>query len=98
MCIANLKKRPNNVRGLHIDAYGITHYVPDWDSSILKHAYSKNTNISNVVGFETFRSIVNNVTNKYYFVFKCCYPKLSDSRLFDLVIHEVHEELQTAIH
>lgn len=95
MYMTDLKKISSNVRGHHIDAYGITHYAPDWDLSMLKCAFSRNALVSNVVGFETFCSIVDKVTDKFYFVFMCCYPKLSDNGLFDLVINEVCEEIQS---
>lgn len=47
-----------------------------------------------MIGFKDFCTVVNAVTKKYYFVFMCCYPKLVDTELFDMVIREVLEELK----
>ena len=92
MYIAKLKK--DCVCGYYTDKYGIMHYAPNWDLSLLKHVYSKHKIISNMIGFNDFCSIIDAVTEKYYFVFMCCYPKLSDTELLDKVIHETYEELK----
>ena len=47
-----------------------------------------------MIGFNDFCSIIYAVTEKYYFVFMCCYPKLSDTELLDKVINETYEELK----
>ena len=92
MYIAKLKK--DCVRGYYTDTYGIKHYAPIWDLSLLKYVYSKHKIIRNMIGFKDFCTVVNAVTKKYYFVFMCCYPKLVDTELFDMVIREVLEELK----
>ena len=47
-----------------------------------------------MIVFKDFCTVINDVTKKYYFVFICCYPKLEDTELFDMVIREVYEELR----
>ena len=76
MYIAKLKK--DCVRGYYTDTYGIKHYAPIWDLSLLKYVYSKHKIIRNMIGFKDFCTVVNAVTKKYYFVFNrfyadCCH-------------------------
>ena len=93
MYTANLKN--DCLRGHYTDKYGIVHYAPTWDLSILKYAYSKHKLIHNIK-FKDFCEIINTVTNKYYFVFMCCYPKLSDIELLDMVIREASKEFDAS--
>lgn len=92
MDIANLNK--SYVRGHYTDEFGITHYAPNWDLSILRHVYSKHKSIQNKIDFEEFCFVVNDFTNRYYFVFMSCYPKISEGELFDMIIHEVYAALK----
>lgn len=79
------------VRGYYTDDHGIIHYAPNWDISMLKFAYSKYDAIQKKFEFQKFCSVVKIATNRFYFVFMCCYPKLSNEKLFDMILHEVCE-------